>query len=228
MPIRIHPLEDLLARAVELPVAAPAIAGAAALVLFGLAVAGAQPWWCLRRRAARSFVAALSTGDLELAERTAGRALGGGSSPRRAARVPQRSWDEQVVVGCSRLEAAKELRSAAGRAAIWPTVRTVLDEDGGVLVVGRRRPVRLRLLSHCWLPSEGMRFALDSGGRTVVGHVLVRPVRSADAGAAEVWVHVEGDDCRRSRRVLRAMRRATRPGLRRWASGRRLTRRRGD
>lgn len=221
MPMRMPSLVDQLLRAVELPVAAAAFAGAVALVLSFLAVGGAQRWWWMHRSAARSFVAALSTGDMDLAERTAERLFGDDPSPRRASQVPYRSWDEQVLIGCTRLEAAVELHSPAGRAAIWPTVRTVSDGNGSVLVVGRHRPVRLRLLSHCWLPAEGMRFALDAGGRTVVGHVLLRPARS-DPDAVEVWVHVEGDRRRRSRRVLRVMRRATRPGLQRWASQRRL------
>lgn len=203
-----------------------AIAGG---VLVGAAWLGGAVWsrWLKvpvrswrRRRAVRCFVAAVSAGELDVAEVALRQTMSGGFVRRRPGSVPLRGWDEQVVLGCSAAQAAAELEGPGGFASWCPGVRRVAEGEDA-LVVGRRRGVRLRVLSRGPVSSGGAWFTADAGGSVIVGHVMLRPVtQAASAGeAVAVWVHVEGPRGRRSRRVMSVVRRATRVGLRRWAAG---------
>lgn len=175
-----------------------------------------------RGRAVRCFVAAVCAGELDVAEVALGQAMSGGLVRRRPGAVSLRSWDEQVVLGCSPAQAAAELEVPGGFASWCRGVRRV-PEGGDALLVGRRRGVRVRVLSRGPVSSGGVWFTADAGGPVIVGHVMLRPLtRAGPAGeGVAVWVHVEAPRGRRSRRVMSVMRRATRDGLRRWAAGRR-------
>lgn len=173
-----------------------------------------------RRRAARTFVAAVTSGDIDLAEDATRHALHRNDAPRRPARSRERllGWDEHVTVPSTWIEAATELRAADGLARWCPTLRLIAsDAEGETITLGRFLPVRLRLLSRRWF-AEGLRLRADTGGSVLVGHVTLRP--SALGDGAEVWVHAEGLRCCRTRRALRAARRETRTGLKRWAANR--------
>ncbi len=108
-----------------------------------------------RRRAARTFVAAVTSGDIDRAEDSARHALCGNDAPDRTAssREHQLSWDEHVTVPRTWIEVATELREADGLARWCPTVRLIAsDAEGDTIAVGRFLPVQLRLLSRRWSP----------------------------------------------------------------------------
>lgn len=173
-----------------------------------------------RQRAVRAFVAAVTNGDIDLAEDSARHALSGNDrpAPKESNREHQPGWDEHVTVPSTWLEAATELREADGLARWCPTVRLIASgAEGETIAVGRFLPVRLRLLSRRWF-AEGLRLRADTGGSVLVGHVTLRP--SALGDGTQVWIHAEGPRCYRSRRALRAVRREARRGLKRWAAHR--------
>lgn len=140
----------------------------------------------------RTFVAAVTSGDIDRAEDSARRALFGNDAPDRAAssRKHQLSWDEHVTVPSTWIAAATELCEADGLAPWCPTVRVIAsDAEGETIAVGRFLPVRLRLLSRRWF-AEGLRLRADTGGPLLVGQLTLRP--SALGDGAVVWVHAEG------------------------------------
>lgn len=221
-------------------VAAVAVVAALSIVAMSRAVHAAplgrhsaRMRWRLRHAAARAFAAAVADGDLERAERMAGRALDGRHRPSHRGRAVVASWDERVILDGTRPDAAAQLRRDGGLVAWCPGVRRPSDAStelgaGDLLTVGRCRPLRLTVRSHQWVPSQGVRCSADAGGLMMVAQLTLRPISTPFPEAAparhgdavEVWVHVEGPAGRRARRALRRLRRATRTGLRRWADQR--------
>jgi hypothetical protein len=190
--------------------------------------------WRMRHAAARAFAAAVADGDLARAELMAGRALGSRHRQSRRGRAMVACWDERIILGGTRPDAAAaQLRRDGGLVAWCPGVRRPSDASkelgvGDLLTLGRCHPLRLIVRSHQWVPSQGIRCSADAGGLMMVAQLTLRPILTTfpeeppdrHGDAVEVWVHVEGPAGRRARRALRRLRRATRTGLRRWATRR--------
>lgn len=182
--------------------------------------------WRIHRSSVRTFAAAVADGDLEEAERLAGRAFGNRHRPPRRGRPTVASWDERVILDGTRPDAAAQLRRDGGLVAWCPGVRRAFDagkelRDGDRLSVGRCHPLRLTVRSHRWFAADGVRCSADADGLLMVGQLTLRSIPACfpealgarNDDAVEVWVHVEGPTGRRARRALRRVRRATRTGL---------------
>ena len=124
-------------------------------------------------------------------------------------------WDVCVSVSGTWSSTVGELRASDGLARWCPTVRQFADGEGEEtsFSVGRWRPLRLEVQRR-WF-AEGIRWCARGGGPTVTGYLRCQPAVTGDE--VVVWVHAEARRCRRSRRVLRVIRRETRIGLQRWA-----------
>ncbi len=205
--------------------AAAVIGGAGALVLMlclnadHLADASGsrrhRRWWA-QRRAVRSFATAACGGDLDTAERAAGRILRSNDAGARAGCA----WDESVVLPCTWSSATASLCGVEAIARRFPVSRRVDGHGATDVFVGRHGQVQLRMLGEWVVPGDGAHFIADAGGTLVTGHlVLQRPTIASISGAGvEVRVHVEVTPGRGSQRVLRATRSVIRTGLRRWAA----------
>jgi hypothetical protein len=176
-----------------------------------------QTRWWLRRRAARSFATAVAVGDFALAEIQSQRLLRGNDT---APRAQPRSWDERILLDCSWTEAAAQVDQLERLDRWFPMIRSRRADGTTDLLVGRHRRVHLRVISEQFDPGQGVRFAADADGPVLRGHHTLLPVPPAASTAgregAAVWVHVETPRGWRARRARRAVRAATKAGLRHW------------
>lgn len=132
---------------------------------------------------------------------------------------PVDQWDESVSVPGAWSTLAGELRAAGGLDRWCPTVRPITDNSRprtDTVAIGRWRPVRLEVRRRFF--ADGIRWRAEADGPVLVGRVTVQPMTAT--GEVVVSVHAEAPRCRRSRRVLRAVRHETKAGLRRWAATR--------
>lgn len=215
-------LGGILVLTAVLVAAVGAVGGLAAwMVRGGGAPAGwrRQTRWWLRRRAARSFATAVAVGDFALAEMLSQRLLRGNDS---ACRAQSRSWDERILLECPWAEAAAQVDQLERLDRWFPIVRSRRADGTSDVLVGRHRRVHLRVVSEQFVPGQGVRFAADAGGSVLRGHLTllsVPPAASAARGeGAAVWVHVETPRGWRARRARRAVRAATKAGLRHWTA----------
>lgn len=177
--------------------------------------------WRVRRRSARRFVDAVASGTYDVAEAHARRVLD--SPPSNGARTPRqpRSWDERATRIGNWREASAELRRADGLGAWCPSLTYTAVGDRDVVTLGRVRGVQLPVLARTWAGEHHLMVSVQARGGVVRCHVQVRP-HACPLGreSVELWVHVEGPPTRRSRRIMRTIKRLTRSALRRWAAHR--------
>ncbi len=186
----------------------------ASAVLIALAAQGIA-----RRKAAMAFAEAVSWGDLELAEVHARRAIDPGSSRSRTRRPGLRSWDQLAVRRGSWLECSAELRTVDGLGPWCPTLTRDGSNERQVMTIGRRRPVRMTVLSRKWVGSGSVSMTAQVQNDVISGLVTIRPQpHPANSETVELWVHLEGPGGRQSRRAMRTLKRETRIALRRWAT----------
>ena len=172
-----------------------------------------------RRKAAMAFAEAVSWGDLELAEVHARRAIDPGSPPNRTRRPGLRSWDKTAVRHGSLLESSAELRTADGLGPWCPTLTRDGSKERQMMTIGRRRAVRMTVLSRKWVGSGSVSMTARVQNDVISGLVTVRPQpHLANRQTVELWVHLESPSGRQSRRAMRTIKRETRIALRRWAT----------
>lgn len=138
---------------------------------------------------------------------------------RAATTASTRGWQRSVVVIGQWSEVADELRAADGlgnwcRGLRWD------QRDESMAILGRLHPVRIRIVRRTWF-AEGIRLHADAGGALIKLRLTMRPLPSRENGVVEVAVNAEGPDTRRSRRVLRVMKRQAASALHRWSTDRR-------
>jgi len=208
-------------------------AGFVAAILAALVLAAISAWrlarprlrplrawlrWQAHHRAAHRFALDVAAGHLDDADGAVARVLGGlGGLERGAQHRTLAGWDERVVLtGPGSGDAGTDSPDPG-----WPwAIHQPAPAD---FVVGRCRPIRLRLLSWRRAGTDGVRFVVDAQGTVLAGHLLARPAPAGTHGV-ELWVHLEGPPTRRGRRALRVTRRATRSRLHAWAAHHRRSR----